>query len=76
MHMISKSDLNMAQTSARCIPHLLLEYDCAHNQASYDCKLSDVLSDSNDVRRWVRHTAGKMSAQTSFLDIFSSKCAW
>ena len=76
MHMISKSDLKMAQTSARCIPHLLLEYDCAHNQASYNCKLSDVLSISNDVRRWVRPIAGKMSAQTSLLNIFPSKYAW
>ena len=43
-HMILKSDLKMAQASARCIPHLLLEDDCAHNHASYNFKLSDVLS--------------------------------
>ena len=49
MHMILKSDLKMAQASTRCIPHLLLEDDCGHNQASYNCKLSDVLSNSNDV---------------------------
>ena len=61
MHMILKSDLKMAQTSARCISHLLSEDDCGHNQASYNCKLSDVLSSSNDVRRWVRPIAGKMS---------------
>ena len=36
MHMILKSDLKMAQTSARCIPFLLLEDDCAHNHASYN----------------------------------------
>ena len=69
MHMILKSDLKIAQASARCIPHLLLEDDCGHNLVSYNCKLSDVLSNSNDVRRWVRPIAGKMSAQTSLLDI-------
>ena len=69
MHMILKSDLKMAQASARCIPHSLLEDDCDRNQASYNCKLSDVLSNSNDVRRWIRSIAGKMSAQTSLLDI-------
>ena len=31
MHMILKSDLKMAQASARCIPRLLLEDDCGHN---------------------------------------------
>ena len=70
MHMMFKSDLNMAQASARCFPHLLLEDDCGNNQASYNCKLSDVLSNSTDVRPWVRPIAGKMSAQTSLLDIF------
>ena len=75
MHMISKSDLKMAQTSTRCIPHLLLEDDCGHNQASYNCKLSDVLSNSNDVRRLVRPIAGKMSAQTSLLNISPYKFA-
>ena len=74
--MILKSNLKMAQASARCIPHLLLEDDCGHNQASYNCKLSDVLSNSNDVRQWVRHIAGKMSTQTSLFDILPSKCAW
>ena len=69
MHMVLKSDLKMAQTSTRCIPHFLLEDDCGHNQASYNCKLSDVLSNSNDVRRWVRPIAGKMSARTSLLYI-------
>ena len=54
MHMILKSDLKMAQASARCISHLLLEDDCGHNQASYN----DVLSNSNDVRGWVRPIAG------------------
>ena len=65
MHMILKSDLKTAQASARCIPHLLLEDDCGHNRASYNCKLSDVPSNSNDVRRWVIPIAGKVSAQTS-----------
>ena len=69
MHMILKSDLKMAQASERCISHLLLEDDCGHNQASYNCKLSDVLTNSNDVRRWVRPLAGKMSAQTSLLKV-------
>ena len=69
MHIILKSDLKMAQASTRCIPHILLEDDCEHNKASYNCKLSDVLSNSIDVRRWVRPIAGKMSAQTSLLDI-------
>ena len=69
MHMILKSDLKMAHASARCIPHLLSEDDCGHNLASYNCKLSDVLSNSNGVRRWVRPIAGKMSAQASLLDI-------
>ena len=68
MHMILKSD--MVQASARCIPHILLEYDCGHNHANYNCALSDVLSNSNDVRRWVRPIAGKMSAQTSLLHSF------
>ena len=62
-------DLKMAQASARCIAHLLLDDDCGHNQASYNSKLSDVLNNSNYVRRWVRPIAGKMSAQTSLLDI-------
>ena len=69
MHMILKSDLKMAQASARCIPHLLLEDDCGHNQACYNCQLSDVRSNSNDVRLWFRPIPGKMSAQTSLLDI-------
>ena len=75
MHMILKSDLKMAQTSARCIPHLLLEDDCAHNHASYNCKLSDVLSNSNGMRRWARPIAGKMIARTSLSDNFPSNFA-
>ena len=70
VHMILKSDLKMAQTSARCIPHLLFEDYCGHNQASYNCKHSGALSNSYDVRRWVRPIAGEMSAQTSLLDFF------
>ena len=73
MHMILKSDLKMAQTSARCIPHLLLEDDCTHNHTSYNCKLSDVLN--NGVRRLARPIAGKMSAPTSFSNIFPSNFA-
>ena len=76
MHMILKSDLKMAHASARCIPHLLLEDDCGHYLASYNCKLSYVLRNSNDMRLWVRPIAGKMSAQTSLLDISPKKCAW
>ena len=63
--MILKSDLKMAQAYARCIPNLLLEDNCGHNQASYNCKLSDVLRYSKDVRWWVGPIDGKMSAQTS-----------
>ena len=74
MHMILKSDLKMAQTSARCIQRLLFEDDCAHNHASYNCKLSDALSNSN-VRRCARPIAGKMSARTSLSDIFPSNFA-
>ena len=57
MHMILNTDLKMQ--SARYIPHLLLEDDCGHNQASHNCKLFDVLSNSNGVRWWVRPIAGK-----------------
>ena len=59
MHMILNTDLKMAQASARYIPHLLLVDDCGLNQASHNCKLSDVLSNSNGVRWWVRPIAGK-----------------
>ena len=75
VHMILKSDLKMEQTSARCIPHLLLEDDCAHNHASYNCKLSDVIINSNGVRQWARPIAGKMNARTSLSDIFPSNFA-
>ena len=75
VHMILKSDLKMAQTSARCIPRLLLEDDRTHNHANYNCELSDVLSNSNAVRWCVRPIAGKMSAQTSLSDIFPSNFA-
>ena len=76
MHRILKSDLKVTKASARWIPHLLSEDDCSHNQASYTCKLSDVINDSYDVRRWVRPKAGKISAQTSLFYIFSSKFTW
>ena len=75
MHMILKSDLKMAQTSERCFPSLLLEDDCSHNHASYNSKLSDVLSNSNVVRRCARPIAGKMSARTSLSNIFPSNFA-
>ena len=75
MHMILKSDLQMAQTSARCIPRLILKDDCAHNHATYNCKLSDVLTNSNVVPRVARPIAGKMSARTSLSDIFPSNLA-
>ena len=65
MHRILKSDLKVAKASARLIPHLLSEDDCGHTQASYNCKLFDVINKSNNVRRWVRPRAGKISAQTS-----------
>ena len=64
VHRLSKSDLKVTKASARWIPHLLSEDDCCHNQASYNYKLSDVTNNSNDVRRWVRSIAGKISAQT------------
>ena len=70
MHMKLKSDLKMAQTS-----HLLLEDDCAHNHACYNCKLSDVLSNSNGVRWVAGPIAGKMNARTSLSDIFPSNYA-
>ena len=50
--------------------------DCGHNQASYNCKLSDIINHLNDVRRWVRPIAGKISLKTAICDIFSSKFAW
>ena len=69
MHRISKSDLKVANASASLIPHLLSE-DGSRNQASYNCKLSDVINNSNDVHRLVRPIAGKISAQTSLFAIF------
>ena len=76
MHRIFKSDLKVAKASARWIPHLLSEDDCIHNQASFNCKLVDVSNNSNDVRRWVRPIAGKISAQPSLFEIFPSKFTW
>ena len=64
MHRILKSNLKMAKVSPRWIPHLLSEDDCGHNQASYNCKVSDVIYNLNDVRCSVRPIAGKISAQT------------
>ena len=59
MHSMLKSDLKMAKATARWIPHLLSEVDCGQNQASYNCKLSDVINNLNDVRWWVRPIAVK-----------------
>ena len=70
MNIILKSDLKMAQTSARCITHLILDDECAHDHASYNCKLSDVLSNSNGVHLWARPLAGKMSARTTLSNMF------
>ena len=70
MHMILKSYLKMAQTSARCIPHLLLEVDCTHSHTSYKCKLSDVLSNSNGVRRLARPIAVKREHQLHYQIFF------
>ena len=60
MSRILKSDLKVAKTSARWIPHLLSEDDCIHDQASNNCKLVDVINNSNAMRRWVRPIAGKI----------------
>ena len=76
MHGILKSDLKVAKSSARWIQHLLSEDGCGHNQACYNCKLSDSINNSYDVRRWVRPIAGKISAKTSLFDIFPSKLTW
>ena len=70
MDRILKSDLKMSKASARWVPRLLLEDDGGHYPASYNCKLSGVINSLNDVRRWVRPIAGKISAQTSLFDIF------
>ena len=76
LHGILKSDLKLSKASARWVPRLLSVGDCKHNPASYNCKLSDVINNSNDVRRWVRPTVDKISAQTSLFDIFPSNFAW
>ena len=62
VHRILKSDLKVAKASARWISYLLSADDCSHNQASYNCKLSNVIINSNEVHRWVRPIAGKISA--------------
>ena len=76
VHGILKSDLKTSKASARWVPRLLSEDECGHNPASYNCKLSNVIKYSNDMCRWVRPIAGKISAKTSLFDIFPSKCAW
>ena len=73
MHRILKSDLKMSKASARWVPRLS-EDDCGHlTQLITIVKFSDVINNLNDVRRWVRPIAGKISAQTSLFDIFPSK---
>ena len=42
--------MKVAKASARLIPDLLSEDDRSHNKASNNCKLSDVINNSNDVR--------------------------
>ena len=64
VHRILKSDLNISKAPARWVPRLLSGDACGHNPASYNCKLSDVIKKLNDVRRWVRPIAGKISAKT------------
>ena len=76
MHTISKSELKLSKETARWVLRLLSVDYCEHNPASSNCKLSDVINNLNNVRRWVRPTVGKISAQTSLFDIFSSKFAW
>ena len=46
VHRILKSDLKTSKSSARWVPRLLSEYDGGHYQASYNCKLSDVILNS------------------------------
>ena len=70
VHSILKSDWKMSKASARWVPRILSEDDCGHNPASYNCKLSNVITNLNDVRRWVRPKAGKISAHTLLFDIF------
>ena len=70
MQRILKSDLKMSKAYARWVPRLLSENDDGHYQASYNYKLSDVINSLNDVRRLVRHIAGKNSAQTLLFYIF------
>ena len=76
MHTILKSELILSKATARWVLRFLSVGYCEHNPASYNCKLSDVYNNLNDVRRWVRPTVGKISVQTSLFDIFSSKFAW
>ena len=60
----------MSKASARWVPRLLSEDDGGHYPACHNCKLSDVINSLNDVRRWVRPIAGKISAPTSLFDVF------
>ena len=76
VHRILKSDLKLSKASARWVPRFLSVDDCEHNPASYNCKLADVINNSNDVRRRVRPTVGKISAQTSLFENVPSKFAW
>ena len=72
MHRILKSDLKLS----KALPRLLSVDDCEQNPTSYNCEnLSDVIYNLNDVRRWLRPTVGKISAQTLLFDILPSKFA-
>ena len=63
----------MSKASARWVPRLS-EDDCGHfTQLITIVKFSEVINNLNDVRRWVRPIAGKISAQKSLFDIFPSK---
>ena len=75
LHRILNLDLKLLKLFARWVPRLLSVGDCEHNPTSYNCKVSDVINNLNDVRRWVRPTLGKIIALTSLFDIFPSKFA-
>ena len=63
----------MSMAFLSLVPRLLSENDCGHNQASYNCKLSDVFNNLIDLCQWVMTIAGKSIAQTSLFDIFLTK---
>ena len=77
VHRVLKSDLKMSKASARWVSRLLYRKMTADKTqlVTRFSKLSNVFNNLNDVRRWVRCIAGKISAQTSLFDIFLSKFA-